>query len=237
MRHLWYDDVFCDFPKLNRLRFAGVIFGKTSSLFLLNGTSRKHIGNSKYDKVLVEKIDNSFYVDDFSWGDNSIEIYKKLRIRFPEGYFNLRKWRTYDAVLKKLLSETAQNDIKPEKILGVLWDEIDDTLIFVFKEIVELRETQSATKRIILKILAMFFDTIGILQVLVFKNTVSESLKKIFNWDEVISEEFKEKWKMMIDPFNLTVKFKISRKIVSLDEVDQLEKLELHRFSNASQQS
>ena len=42
---------------------------------------------------------------------------------------------------------------------------------------------------------------------------------------------------MMIDSFNLTVKFKISRKIVSLDELDQLEKLELHRFSNASQQS
>ena len=39
-----------------------------------------------------------------------------------------------------------------KRILGVLWDEIEGTLIFFFKEIVELPETLSATKRIILKI-------------------------------------------------------------------------------------
>ena len=41
--------------------------------------------------------------------------------------------------------------------IGVLWDEIDDTFVFDFKEIVELSQTLSATKRNILKILAMFF--------------------------------------------------------------------------------
>ena len=37
-----------------------------------------------------------------------------------------------------------------------------DALIFDFKEIIELAETISATKRNILKTLAMFFDPIGI---------------------------------------------------------------------------
>ena len=97
----------------------------------------------------------------------AIELYKKLRVRFAEGYFNLRKWRTNDANLRKLISETAQNDVKPQKILGVLWDEIDDPFIFDFKEIVELSETLLVTKRNILKILAMLFDPIGILQPLV----------------------------------------------------------------------
>ena len=104
---------------------------------------------------------------------------KKLRVRFAEGYFNLRKWRTNDANLRKLISETVQNDIKPEKILGVLWDEIDDTFIFDFKEIVELSETLSVTKRNILKILAMFFDLISILQPLVINlKILSESLQR-----------------------------------------------------------
>ena len=49
--------------------------------------------------------------------------------------------------LRNFISETAQNDIKPEKILGVLWDEIDDTFIFDFKEIVELSETLLATTK------------------------------------------------------------------------------------------
>ena len=62
---------------------------------LLNGTSRKHIGNYKYDEVFVGKIENSFYVDNFSGEETSfeaaIELYKKLRVRFAEGYFDLRK--------------------------------------------------------------------------------------------------------------------------------------------------
>ena len=124
LRFLWYDDVFSDFPKLKRLRFARVIFGVTSSPFLLNGTIRKRIGNYIYDEAFVQKIGISFYVDNFSGGDTSfgtaIELYKKLRVRFAEGYFNLRKWRTNYANLKKLISETGQNYIKPEKIVVVL---------------------------------------------------------------------------------------------------------------------
>ena len=42
-------------------------------------------------------------------------------------------------------------------ILGVLWDEIEGTVRFFFKEIVELPETLSATKKIIRKIWAMFW--------------------------------------------------------------------------------
>ena len=95
LRFLWYDDVFSDFPKLKRLWFAREIFGVTSLPLLLNGTSRKHIGNYKYDEVFVEKTENSFYVDNFSGEETSfeaaIELYKKLRVRFAEGYFNLRK--------------------------------------------------------------------------------------------------------------------------------------------------
>ena len=48
-----------------------MIFGATSSPFLLNGTIRKRIGKYEYDQALVEKNENSFYVDDFSGGDTS----------------------------------------------------------------------------------------------------------------------------------------------------------------------
>ena len=94
--------------------------------------------------------------------------------------------------MRKLISETAENDIEPEKILRVLWDEIDNTFIFDFKEIVELSQTLSATN--ILKILAMFFDPIGILQPLVInlKILVQKVCKQKFYWDEVISEELQE---------------------------------------------
>ena len=94
--------------------------------------------------------------------------------------------------MRKLISETAENDIEPKKILRVLWDEIDNTFIFDFKEIVELSQTLSATN--ILKILAMFFDPIGILQPLVInlKILVQKVCKEKFYWDEVISEGLQE---------------------------------------------
>ena len=101
-----------------------MIFGVTSSPFLSNGTIRKHIGNYKYDEAFVEKIENYFYGDDFSGGDTylepTIELYKKLQVTFAEGYFNLRNWRTNNTNLRKLISETSQNDSKTEMTLEVL---------------------------------------------------------------------------------------------------------------------
>ena len=123
--------------------------------------------------------------------------------------------------MRKLICETSQNDIKLEKILGVLWDEIDDTFIFDFKEIIELSRTLSATKRNILKILAMFFELIGILQPLVInlKILFQKVYKEKFDWDEVISEELQEEWKLMMNSFRLIGKLKVSQKIVSLYDV------------------
>ena len=93
-----------------------MIFGATGLLFLLNGTIRKHIVITNMTKDSLRKL-NFFYVNDFYGGDTSfemtIELYKKLRVRFTEGYFNLRKCRTNDANLRKPISETGQNDIKP----------------------------------------------------------------------------------------------------------------------------
>ena len=117
----------------------------------------------------------------------------------------------------------------------VLWNEIDETFIFDFKVIVELSDTLSATKRNILKILATFFDPIGILQPIAFnlKILFQKVCKEKFDWDEVISEELQEEWKMMMNSFKL----KVSQKIVYLENGDQLEMLELHGFSDASLQN
>ena len=67
----------------------------------------------------------------------------------------------------------------------------------------------------------MFFDPTGILQPLVIslKILFQKVYKEKFDWDEVISEELQEEWKMMKNSFKLVDKLKVSRKIVSLDDV------------------
>ena len=105
LRFLWFDDVFAECPKIVINRFARVIFGVTSSSFMLNGTIRKHMDRYEFDFDFVKKVLDSFYVDDFTGGENSfeaaLELYKKLKIRFTEGLFNLRKWRTNDSKLRE----------------------------------------------------------------------------------------------------------------------------------------
>ena len=83
----------------------------------------------------------------------------------------------------------------------------------------------------------MFFDSIGILQPLVInlKILFQKVCKEKFDWDEEISEEqLQEEWKMMMNLFKLISKLKVPRESVSLNDVDQLEKLELHGLSDAS---
>jgi len=98
---------------------------------------RKHLSTySNIDSEFVTKVINAFYVEDFSSGDNNLEsvllLYKKLKIRFFEANFNLRKWRTNDPQLRNLIN-TAENstgstdpfDTEQEatKHLGLLWND------------------------------------------------------------------------------------------------------------------
>ena len=82
LRFLWFDGVFAECPKIVRNRFARVIFGVTSSPFMLNGTIRKQMDRYEFDFDFVKKVIDSFYVDDFTGGENSFEAALELYRKF-----------------------------------------------------------------------------------------------------------------------------------------------------------
>ena len=107
------------------------------------------------------------------------------------------------------------------------------TLLFLtLKKLLNYRKPYQRQK-------AMFFDLIGILQPLVInlKILFQKVCTGKFDWYKLISDELQEEWKIMMNSFKLIGKLKVSRKIVCLDDVNQLEKLELHGFSDASLQN
>ena len=68
---------------------------------------RKHSQSSEFDINFVKTVLNSFYVDDFTGGKNhferALDLCKKLKIRFLEGLFHLRKWQTNHPKQRKLI--------------------------------------------------------------------------------------------------------------------------------------
>ena len=83
-------------------------------------------------------------------------MFKKLRIRFLEGHFLLRKWKTNNLKLRDLINhnnsgnEDAVN--KVEKVLGIPWDSDEDILVYDFKTIMKDAHKSKPTKRNLLKI-------------------------------------------------------------------------------------
>ena len=70
-RFLWVDDIFKNSLSIVKLGLAWVVFGMTSSPFLLNGTVRNHVSSYHFDPEFVMQILRSFLMDDFSGGSKT----------------------------------------------------------------------------------------------------------------------------------------------------------------------
>ena len=74
LRFLWFDDVKKEYPEVIVLRFVRVVFGVSSSPFLLNATVKHHVeGYKEKDPEFVETLLRSIYVDDLSSGGDTVE--------------------------------------------------------------------------------------------------------------------------------------------------------------------
>ena len=97
LRFLWVDDPTSEAKRIVVKRFNRVVFGVTSSPFLLNGTIRHDVTHyESEDPLFVNEFLNSLYVDDFNGGkisdSEAFELYSKAKCRMRDGGFNLRKW-------------------------------------------------------------------------------------------------------------------------------------------------
>ena len=228
LRFLWFENTSTDENvRVVVFRFLRVVFGVTSSPFLLNGTIRHHL---KYylnmHRDFVEKFLEDLYVDDTTSGVASVDegkvFYRKAKMILSEAGFDLRKWTTNNVKLQNYFD--AQENIKVEskfqkiddttylesqlpfsknkfkRVLGVSWDQERDEFVFQFKDPVSLARSLEPTKRNILKISASFYDPLG------FISPVTAMVKQIFQilckdkieWDEKISDEVKVTWEQFL---------------------------------------
>ena len=73
-----------------------------------------------------------------------------------------------------IISEITSSSLQPEKILPILWEEVDHMVVFDFSEICQTYKSLDITKRNTITILAIFYDPTGLLQ------TILINLKRLF---------------------------------------------------------
>ena len=98
-------------------RFLRVVFGVTSSPFLLNGTIKHHL--SQYlscDQQFVERLLEDLYVDDITLGTKTIEqgkeFYEKAKLILAEAGLGLKKWVTNDCKMQNTFDSQENSETK-----------------------------------------------------------------------------------------------------------------------------
>ena len=109
LRFLWVVDVNSNSPQIRVLRFARVVFGVSSSPFLLNATLQHHLGQyMTSNPEVVGQLLKSMYVDDVISGAQDEQqaelLYLESKKILKDGGFNLRKFVTNSDTLQQQIN-------------------------------------------------------------------------------------------------------------------------------------
>ncbi|UYV84569.1 hypothetical protein LAZ67_X002650 [Cordylochernes scorpioides] len=184
LRFLWWKK---DQKTLKFYRHCRVVFGLTSSPFLLAATIKYHLTLPQFqDNRCAELLARSFYVDNCilslsSTHDVKIFIKESSDIMM-QAKFELRDW---------MWNEPGITEQDPASILGMEWHLQTDTIAINVQSLKNIDEEKSITKRSILSACHRIFDpnqftcpaTIKI------KKMVQDAWKENKSWDEPLNED------------------------------------------------
>ena len=171
----------------------------------------------------MQKVLESFYVDDLVSGDSTVkktlELHDNCKTRMASGGFRLRKWLTNSVEVSKeidcqekqmgnLKGSTndeesyaklslggTEGDSTSHKVLGQVWDKKEELKIEIGK-VGEKAKALPPTKRSLLSVLASLLDPLGLINpVIVFaKILFQEVCKQKIDWDANFTEETLKGW-------------------------------------------
>ena len=214
LRFLWVDDITKADPEVRAFRFTRVVFGVSSSPFLLNATIRYHLKRFLESKQPVLRcLLNSTYVDDIVTGADSneaaFELYSQSKDMFRQGGFNLRKFVSNSQELQKridcaegvqvapseleesyaqtMLGMSRTPSVGEHKILGIPWNPCSDCLIFDLMELARLASSLLPTKR---NVIVTLWAPVTIRFKVFFQKLCQDKLE----WDTPLAGELFKEW-------------------------------------------
>lgn len=124
------------------------------------------------------------------------------------------------------------HDVLPlERALGVQWSAESDS--FQFKVVVRERPF---TRRGILSVVSSIYDPLGFLSpvILSAKIILQDLCRKEIGWDDVIPEEYIQRWRKWLDDLHHLESFKVKR-CIKPDGFGEVTSAQMHHFSDASE--
>ncbi|MEL6606114.1 MAG: reverse transcriptase domain-containing protein [Cyanobacteria bacterium J06614_10] len=218
-RFLWVENPNDPSSKLITYRFAVVLFGATSSPFLLQATLDHHLRSSK--SPYKDYLSTSFYVDNMvnSVNDEStlLEIYEHANQELARANMPLRQWVSNNANLQSVIRE---NDLGTESaevnILGLLWNSLEDTL---HVRSVPGLERPDHTKRTLLSAVSSLFDPLGFFSPINIRGRklLQEAWRLKFPWDEILPSDLASQWPTIAADLNQLHQFSLPRSVCQMD--------------------
>ncbi|GFS72528.1 integrase catalytic domain-containing protein [Trichonephila clavipes] len=239
LRFMWYDRENRDHIKIYRHR--RVVFGVTSSPFLLGATLNHHLDNAHGNFDNVAKIlRKSFYVDNCVTSFETEEQLQKFivesKILLSSAHFNLRGWQSNILLNPENFSELeSQPDNFETMVLGLIWNLKDDCLSCNIN--CQKNEGKAITKRSLLSIANHIFDPIGFTAPVTLKPKLilQEIWKLKLKWDENLPKDILNQVKKWLEQLPILASIKIPR-CLNLSS-NGIKRLTLHVFCDASKKA
>ena len=196
-RFLWLSNPNDINSHLTTYRFQAVLFGATSSPFILNAVLRHHL--EQYQTKVADDIKHNLYVDNIISGCSSEEAatqhYQQARQIMKEAKFNLRSWASNSSVLNSLATQDATADTNNTvNILGIQWKTQNDLLHLTPTNPTGV--SKLVTKREVLQQSCKTFDPIGFATPVTIrvKILIQTLWKKGVDWDEPLDNVLCQEW-------------------------------------------
>ena len=193
-------------------RFCRIPFGVISSPFLLGATITYHLQRSS--NPIAKDLLRDIYVDNLITGVDTVDkgklLYTEAKGLFESASMNLREWASNSKEFIDFVPESDRITRRNQKVLGVNWNLLDDTLSV---PVSSYTETKLLSKRDILQRVSSIFDPLGYFSPVVLKAKLL--LKKLWiskcNWDDMVNDEFMKEWELISQQLEAISSYQLPR--------------------------
>ena len=239
-RFLWLTNPDDPESEFEVYHFKRVLFGCTSSPFILNSTILFHLQNNV--STVTDDLLRNIYVDNILTSVNSeseaIHYYTESRKVMSDGHFNLRSWATNCKKLCELASiDGALEKSTSVNSLGIHWSTDDDLISLKPKSVETDVDKTSITKRVVVSNMTKIYDPLGLFSPVTVKAKIFAQLlwKHSFDWDVPLPTELSDEWLKIASELGQVPNVQLPRCYFESNTKDT--PLELHTFADASKQA